>query len=266
MTEAPLGTSAESASKIMGRACITIEEVLGLFPEAKSWVDPSEYQRVPFSARTLYHLAERKWEYILFPAFPCYPPNGFLSVQMIERVFQKIFPEILVSTIQTEPIVNVWSDAPAVAGHEKLYRISPHALNLEMRSDLPPNYKQLYRVAAYALNNHYAPQKWYLLSGRVLNFSSSPVHRRMGKIPFKIERSLIYIYAWLLYWRLRNRQLFVGKPFSCSDYYAPAKNSAEIILRFGDTEIMIGQKDGRIKSRLGIVRSLLCFDSKKASE
>ncbi len=243
MNGAQTGTTAASASKIMGRACITIEEALELFPEARAWVNPADYQRVPFSARTLYHLAERKWEYVLFPAFPCRLQNGFLSVQMIEQVFRKNFPEVMVSTIRNEPALNIWAG-----------------------TNQPTNYKLLYRISAYALNLNYCPQKWYLMSSRVLNLSTVPVHKRLGAMPSKIERSIVYIYAWLLYWRLRERSLFSVRPFRCSDYYAPNKSVAEVVLRFGDAEIMIGQMEERLKPRLGIVRSLLCFDSKKASE
>ncbi|MDO8466565.1 MAG: hypothetical protein Q7S83_00265 [bacterium] len=271
MNGAQTGASAASASRIMGRACITIEEVLELFPEAKAWVNPADYQRVPFSTRTLYHLAKRHWEYILFPAIPCrlqnvYPPNpegrGFLSVQMIEQLFQNKFQKIMVSTIRSEPILNAWSIANATADHKQLYRVSPHALNLEANTNQPTNYKQLYRVLAHKLNNHYQPNKWYLLSSQVLKLSSIPGTKRLGNLPSKIEHSITYIYAWLLYWKLREKSLFSTRPFRCADYYAPNKSKAEVVLRFGDAEIMIGQMEERLKPKLGIVRSLLCFDKK----
>lgn len=259
------GTPQKSAANIMGRSCITIEETLELFPEAKAWVKPEEYQMIPFTPSTIYHLSKRKWEYILFPAFPCRLPNRFLSVAMIENLFQSRFPEVMVSTIRTEPIVNVWSDAPATTTHKKLYYLSPRALDLRLSPGLTTNYAPLYYLAAYSLNLglQMRMQKWYLMTSQSLALGHPSTHKLWGDAPNKIERAVIYLYAWLLYWRLRERSIFNGKPFQTNDYYAPHKSKNGMALQFGDAEIMIGQVDNRTRPKMGIVRSFPCLENQK---
>lgn len=236
------GTPQKSAANIMGRSCITIEETLELFPEAKAWVKPEEYQMVPFTPRTLYYLAERKWEYLLFPAFPYRLPNKFLSVSMIEGLFQSRFPEVNVSTI--EPMIK-----------PKIFA----------QIGTPVNYKPLYHLAAYSLNLGLQArlQKWYFMTSQSLAFAHPSTHKRWGDAPNKIERAVIYIYAWLLYWRLRGRSVFNGKPFSTNDYYAPHKSKNGVALQFGDAEIMIGQVDNHTRPNIGIVRSFPCLEDQK---
>lgn len=220
MTGAQAGTSAASASKIMGSACITIEEVLGLFPEAKNWVNPADYQQIPFSAQTLYYLSEHKFRYVLFPAIPCHLKNSYIHLPTMENFFRTRFPEIGV------------------------------------------NSKAFYRIAAYALNNNFCPAKWYLMAGQVLNLRTIVAQQKVGNIPWKIERSLIYVYAWTLFWQLREKSIFNGKLFACNDYFSSKRNS-EVVLRFGDLEIFISQLGNEIKPRVGKVPSIIYFDENK---
>lgn len=222
MTEAQAGVSAAGASRIMGSACITIEEVLELFPEAKAWVDPAHYRQVPFSAQTLYYLSERKFQYVLFPAIPCQLKNGYIHLPTMEKFFRERFPE-----------VNI-------------------------------NSKSFYRIAAYALNNNFCPAKWYLMASRVLDLKTIVAQQKVGNIPWKIERSLVYIYGWMLFWQLRGKSIFNGKLFACNDYFS-AKRNSEVVLHFSDLEISISELDNEVHSRIGKVPSIIYFDENKKS-
>ncbi len=209
MGDAQAGTPAESAAKIMGRACITLKEVLEVFPEANDWVNSKDYETVPFSAKALYYLSERPWRYVLLPAIPCQLHRGYLNIHDLARFITKRFPAIQIDS------------------------------------------KALYRIAAYQLNASVCPQKWYLLSSKVV-----PAKFQTPGLPCRIERSLVYLYAWSLFWRLRGKPLFTKKLFGCSDYYS-AKQNEEVMLYFTHLSASIKPMERRVRSLAGKVPSVI---------
>lgn len=227
MIGVPSNTSAESAAKIMGRACIRIEEVLKLFPEIRAWVYPEDYQTTPFSPRLLYYLSERKMGYVLFPAIPYYPKSGF-----------ECWPDNEQRTWTGFKIHNFFNQyLPEVSANQD-------ALSL---------------VATHALKRNFAPAKWYLISSRAIPRKDAPDHPPIGHSNYKIEGSLIYIYAWLLFWRLRGISLFEGKSLLCNDYFS---NSGGVwtVLRFRDLEIFVGSSSKESRAYLSKAPSILPYD------
>ncbi len=212
MTDARAGTPAESAAKIMGRACITLKEVLGVFPEAKAWVNPKDYEIVPFSPRSLYELGEHPWQYVLLPAIPCQLRRGYLNIRMVENFIKERFPAVQIDS------------------------------------------RALYRIAAYTINVSACPEKWYLLSSCV-----TKLRFQVPGLPCRIESSLVYLYAWALFWRLRGKPLFTKKMFGCSDYYA-SKSREEVRLFLKDRTAAIGPLDKRVRPLVGKVPSVIPFN------
>ncbi|MDP1718871.1 MAG: hypothetical protein Q8L24_00380 [bacterium] len=215
MNETPADTSAESASKIMGRACIRLDEVLELFPEAKAWVNPDDYRIVPFSPKILFHLSGHQSQYVLLPAIPFRGKSGFVNVSDLERFVKARFPAM---------------------------RIDP---------------RELFRVASYALNNNICPQKWYLLSANVLKKEEVPRNVALGNAPaYRIERSLIYLYAWALFRRLRGRSLFKGRHFICSDIFS-AKHQTNVVLLLKHLNATVYEMARELNPKTGKVPSIL---------
>ncbi len=229
MVGVPSNTSAESAAKIMGRAFIKIEEVLELLPKAKNEIDPEDYQTVPFSPRLLYHLNEKGMNCVLFPAIPCYPDPGFENWPDKEK--------------------GVWTILKIQDFFEKYF------------PEVVFNKGVLSLIALNALKKNFAPAKWYLISARVMPKKTSLDIPPIGHLPYKLERSLVYIYAWLLFWRLRGISLFNGKIFPCSDYFG-AGGGIETVLHFADLEILIGGNNHDIRPFIGKVPSIIPFEQK----
>lgn len=221
MPGVPSKTSAESAAKIMGRSCIQLTEVLQLIPQAKTWIDPREYDTVPFSPQLLYHLSERRMDYVLFPAIPIYfsDIDRQLSPVQIERFCQNQLSDILI------------------------------------------NAGALYRISVYPLKSNFLPTKWYLMSGRVMKMATAVNHSKLGGLDWRTERSLIYLYGWFLFWRLRGISIFNGKIFCCNDYYAN-KAGSETVLHIGDLEILVTGNSNQLKPYLGKVPSIISVTQK----
>ncbi len=218
MNRAPSFTTAESAAKIMGRSFISIEEVLELFPECRAWVKPEEYKEIPFHRKTLYGLSAKPFQYVLFPVIPFghLPKNAKYSD--IKEIFEKRFPEISAAAVEKKN-------------------------DLELPK--PENLQWLYAVINYYLNQSPPMGKWYLISGVVRPAKSLVGAKECGLVPYKMEPSVIYAYAWILFWLLRSKSLFSAKFFKCGDQFNQ-KGVAQIMMHCGDAEIFVGplKKDG----------------------
>lgn len=220
MREAAGRTSAESASRIMGRACIRIEEVLELFPEARNWVNPEDYRIVPFSQKMLFYLSGHPSQYVLIPAVPYRRQSELVNFYDFEKFIKERFPVI----------------------------------KIDMQA--------LYRMTLCALNNNLCPQKWYLLSGSVLKKTELAQNKSLGNLPFRIERSLVYLYAWALFRRLRGRSLFKGRHFVCNDFFS-AKRQMNIVLFLNNLNVVVHELNRDLNPLTGKVPSIVPFESEQ---
>ena len=228
MKQAPSFTTQESAAKIMGRSFISIEEVLELFPECKAWVNPKDYKEIPFHRKTLYGLSAKKFQYVLFPVVPFGHLPKDAKYSDIKATFEKRFPEISAAAVERRN-------------------------NLDLPE--PANLQWLYAVINYYLSRSFPTEKWYLLSG-VVRPAKILVGAECGLVPYKMETSIIYSYAWMLFWYLRGKTIFSAKHFRCGDQFNQ-KGVAEIMMQCGDAEIFVGPIRKDQSGNLGRVPSIV---------
>ncbi|TSC82714.1 MAG: hypothetical protein G01um101419_499 [Parcubacteria group bacterium Gr01-1014_19] len=229
MNKAPSFTTQESAAKIMGRSFISIEEVLELFPECKAWVKPADYKEIPFHRKTLYGLSAKQFQYVLFPVVPFGNLPKNLQYSEIKTGFEKRFPEISAAAVEKRN-------------------------NLDLPE--PANLQWLYAMINYYLSRSFQADKWYLLSGIVRPAKTLVGAKECGLVPYKMETSIIYSYAWTLFWYLRGKSVFSTKPFRCADQFNQ-KGVAEIMMQCGDAEIFVGPVRKNKEMSLGRVPSIV---------
>lgn len=87
-------------------------------------------------------------------------------------------------------------------------------------------------------NTYTCLPKWYLLSKKVLDIET--VKGFMEPERWDIERAVVYIYAWILFWILRREEIFSDSLLECADLYSRLHRTKPC-LAFIDQRITIAQ-------------------------
>lgn len=161
-------TTLESAKAIMGENMIHLKEVWSVFPRPEEEI--VGYEIIPYSREFLYNCTEPD-EYVLVPGLPSYGKDSkSLTIREMRRIAGTKLP-------------NLFAPAPELE--------TPTNSTMDTLTCLP---------------------QWYLLSKKVMD--EGTIHKFCEhleihiKNSWAIERSVVYVYAWLLFRLLRNEEIF----------------------------------------------------------
>lgn len=69
------------------------------------------------------------------------------------------------------------------------------------------------------INNYVCSPRWYLLSKKVLDLAT--INKFITNPDcWNVDRAVVYIYAWILFWILRKEEIFPDALIRCADTYS----------------------------------------------
>lgn len=86
--------------------------------------------------------------------------------------------------------------------------------------------------------------RWYLISKKTLDLGTAMDFLNDNGIPndkWEKEATIVYIYAWMLLYLLREEPIFQGKKFSTFDTLSRGTKTAQICLNCDDKKILISK-------------------------
>lgn len=208
-------TSREAAAKIMGPNYISLKEVLSVFPYDENAL--SGYETVPFNQELLYWCSEPENEFVLVPGI--------------------------------------------CEGGKK-----PHALTIVgIRNYLLAKYPNLFAPCRLLedpemsfVNNFVCHPRWYLIAKKAGNLDNMDKVLRRGmemvQCPddegyWEVEKAVVYIYTWVLFYILRGEEIFSNAIFVCSDTFS-LTGKTKTCLKFVNSKIIIAQRPNSLITSL----------------
>ncbi len=205
-------TTLDSARTIMGPNFISLEEAATVFP--CDFSDLLQLQSIPYSKGLLYQLSEPECPFVLVPGIP------------------------FVHRGKTRPLT--------IATMRDIFSNTP-GLFAETIEFYQPDYQ--------FIHNHICLPQWYLLSKNPKNLPDVRkllINMEMFQGDYVIERAVVYIYTWLLFYNLRKESIFTGDWVITGDDFSPHVPTNHACLFFNENKISMCRWSKRYDWKPGI--------------
>lgn len=159
----------------------------------------ASYEEIPFGNELLYRLSSSKNQFILFPGLPFFGKKKPLTMQ---------------SLMESQQFGGFFE-----IGEE---------------SRIP---------AIFHINQKVCDPRWYLISKEVMSWRTLRNYliceQEIVNDQFKMESMIVYVFAWILFYKLRNKELFGEGSIACSDKTTTSGNNAEFSLKIYNKQISL---------------------------
>ena len=201
MADPPNITTPESAKKIFKSNCVELKEVLELFSTNEKDLElyRGSYSVVPYGNELLYNLSNNS-DFILFPGLPLFG--------------KKLKPLTMRALMGTQEFGKFF--------------------DIKEESKIPANQH---------LNIRVCRPEWHLLSKKIISLNNYKrdflLNREIPTERCELDPMIVYVYAWIIFYKLRGEELFGKGQIDCSDRTTTTAGPSEFSLKITDKKIII---------------------------